>query len=405
MWLLEPNTAARLQEWRSQGSLPTAQQQQDYIALIDDGDNGGSGNSVLRKAGDVAEINVSGVLTKKPDLLAFLLGGGNTTYRGIEAALAEAEQDDEVGRIVLRVDSPGGSVDGMYSAMDAVAGMSKPVEAAVEDMAASAAYALASQADTIRAKHRASMVGSVGVAATVPANEIDGVHTLTSSEAPDKRPDPATDEGRRRIVAELDRIHHAMAEALARGRGTTVEDVNQNYGRGGMLMAEEARARGMIDVVGEPQREPAPLPGAGASATASKSESGGKRMDLETMKAEHPALYREIVQAGVQQERDRVCAHLRMGEASGAISTALEAVRDGKDMTQELQAEYMSAAINTRDQQARAADEGDVSDAADAAGSDKSGSNDTRGSDLENPDMVEQMLTKVEHNMGVKHDA
>lgn len=128
-------------------------------------------------------------------------------------------------------------------------------------------------------------------------------------------------------------------------------------------------------------------------------------MDLETMKAEHPALYREIVQAGVQQERDRVCAHLRMGEASGAISTALEAVRDGKDMTQELQAEYMSAAINTRDQQARAADEGDVSDAADAAGSDKSGSNDTRGSDLENPDMVEQMLTKVEHNMGVKHDA
>ena len=85
-------------------------------------------------------------------------------------------------------------------------------------------------------------------------------------------------------------------------------------------------------------------------------------MDLKELKAQHPDVYMAAVQEGVDQERDRVTAHLTMGEASGDTKTAFSAIKDGSGMTATLQATYMTAGLNRRDVEARQSD--DVSAAA-----------------------------------------
>lgn len=76
-------------------------------------------------------------------------------------------------------------------------------------------------------------------------------------------------------------------------------------------------------------------------------------LDMKTLRASHPELCAEIESAAVAQERDRVGAHLTMGEASGDMKTALGAVRDGSPMTQTLQAQYLMAGMNRSDRLAR----------------------------------------------------
>jgi len=69
----------------------------------------------------------------------------------------------------------------------------------------------------------------------------------------------------------------------------------------------------------------------------------------------------------VKQERDRVCAHLQGGEMSGAaaggLKIALEAIRAGSDLTQTASMQYLTAAHNKRDIEAREDDDQAVEDA------------------------------------------
>lgn len=79
-------------------------------------------------------------------------------------------------------------------------------------------------------------------------------------------------------------------------------------------------------------------------------------MNLEELRSQHPELYSQAVQVGVDQERDRVCAHLTMGEKSGDTKTAFAAIRDGSMMTQTLMATYMAAGMNRSDRETRQAE-------------------------------------------------
>lgn len=382
-WLLAAVVHQAIEQARRAGLTPSAEAVAAYEARY--GFAEGDPSRVLTTAGDVAEIRVSGVITKAPDLMAMLFGGGNVTWPEIVSALSTADADPAVKRIELRVDSPGGTIDGMFEAMAAVQAVKKPVRAVVHNMAASAAYALASQAGEIVAANRAARFGSIGIVAGFYVDE--SVVEVTSSDAPDKRPDVTTDAGRAVVREELDAIHELMAESIASGRKTTVEKINAEYGRGAMLLADEALKRGMIDaVVGAPALQVV-KPVKPTSATKAEQE---KVMDLNELKAQHPAVYAAAVADGVTQERDRVSAHLVMGEASGDMKTALTAAKDGTGMTATLQAQYLAAGMNRRDTDNRAGD-----DAAAAAA--------LAASDPAAPDVSASaaVLKLVEANMGV----
>lgn len=99
-----------------------------------------------------------------------------------------------------------------------------------------------------------------------------------------------------------------------------------------------------------------------------------KAMDVNELKAKHAdvaaALIAEGVEKGVASERDRINAHLIMGEASGDMVTALKAVEDGSEMTATLHAKYTAASMNKNALGAHAADSDAAGDAADGVATD-----------------------------------
>lgn len=113
----------------------------------------------------VARVPVEGTLVHK-------LGGcspwsGMVGYDCLEKVIADAQANKEVGAVLLDIDSPGGEVAGCFDfarklrTMGASAG-GKPIVAHANEMACSAAYAIAASCDAIMASETA-IVGSIGV--------------------------------------------------------------------------------------------------------------------------------------------------------------------------------------------------------------------------------------------------
>jgi len=196
----------------------------------------------------IAVIPIQGILTKSASgfgLIRMLLGG--TTYQEIVQGIQEAESRADVERILLDVDSPGGTVAGAFAAADVIKNASKPVEARISGLAASGAYLLASQADKITAENPADRIGSVGVRISMITS--DNVIDITSTKAPFKAPDVKTQAGIEKVREELDMVHDHMASAIARGRDITPDIVNSEFGKGMTLTADIALRRGMIDAI------------------------------------------------------------------------------------------------------------------------------------------------------------
>ena len=339
-WLLLPSMFSNLQEFFARGILADATQQ----AQVDRRTEAvtiGDASRIFSKAGNQAEITIYGVLTQEPDFLAMFLGGGNTAYSEILAALITAENDPEVEEITLRIDSPGGQIDGLFAVMDAIKATTKPVTAIVNSMAASAAYGIAAQADKILAADRSAHVGSIGVVRTFVVD--DSRIAITSTEAPNKRPDPTTEEGKAVIRAELDDVHNIFVDAIAEGRKTTSDRVNAEFGKGALVIASKAQNLSMIDgIVGS-------VPILNNAASGGSNEQEAQHMDLNTLRAEHADVYNEAVQAGVNQERQRVKAHLVYGKSAGATDLAIKAIEDGTDCNDPVvQAEYFAARENKK---------------------------------------------------------
>nr|MDT0525258.1 S49 family peptidase [Streptomyces sp. DSM 41633] len=92
---------------------------------------------------------------------------GNSSAGGdtIAAALREAAADDEVSAIVLRVDSPGGSVTGsetIWREVVRIRERGKPIVASMGAVAASGGYYVSMAADEIVA-NSGTLTGSIGV--------------------------------------------------------------------------------------------------------------------------------------------------------------------------------------------------------------------------------------------------
>ena len=89
-------------------------------------------------------------------------------YSEIGEKVAAFMRDDACDRLILAFSSPGGSVLGISTAVEAIRAASryKPVIAIANHVCASAAYWLASQANKIFLASKTAVVGSIGVIAT-----------------------------------------------------------------------------------------------------------------------------------------------------------------------------------------------------------------------------------------------
>lgn len=325
--LLDASHLEDLRAWMALGQRPAA----PVRAAVWD-----PGKDVV---GGVARVKVRGPLSRQLDIWQAFFGDSGTTYGAIGDALELAERDPRVASIDLELDSPGGTVDGLFELIARMNGIQKPMRAVVSDMATSAAYAIACQCDRIVALNPVARFGSVGVVASFWTN--DRQVDVTSTDAPDKRPDVRTEQGKAVVRRELDAIHAEFVEAIASGRGVSAATVNAIYGRGAVLLARDALAAGMIDDLIELK----------------SSEQGTHTMkNLEDLRAQHPDLYAAAVADGVKQERDRCTAHVVLARGSGEWDAAASAIEAGEGITETVKAKHFAAQSNARLAAARAAD-------------------------------------------------
>lgn len=197
----------------------------------------------------VAVIPVHGSLFPRANLFTEMSGAVSAEMLTEDILAADASPD--VDAIVLDIDSPGGQMGGISDVHDAVAGTAKPITAYISDLGASAAYWIASAADQI-VMNRSAWVGSIGAVVGLWRNE-DGFVEITSTQSPFKRNDLDDEPSMADMQREIDAAAQIFIDDVAKGRSkalkkkVTPADVEKNYGRGGVLLADKAVAAGMAD--------------------------------------------------------------------------------------------------------------------------------------------------------------
>ena len=181
--------------------------------------------------------------------------GGDT----IAAALREAGADDDVSAVVLRVDSPGGSVTASETIWREVVRLreaGKPVVASMGAVAASGGYYVSMAADAIVA-NAGTITGSIGViTGKLIARELkerlgigsDSVRTNPNADAWSLNA-PFTDEQHAHVTAEADLFYTDFVQRVAQGRNMTTEDVDA-VARGRVWTGADAKDRGLVDELG-----------------------------------------------------------------------------------------------------------------------------------------------------------
>lgn len=120
------------------------------------------GGSNIRSVDGIALISIVGSLANRGAYVG--ASSGIVSYEGIGAQIREAAADRAIKAIILDIDSPGGEATGMFRLAEMIRTVrrSKRVVAYVDDLAASAAYGIASAATEIVISPT-SIVGSIGV--------------------------------------------------------------------------------------------------------------------------------------------------------------------------------------------------------------------------------------------------
>ncbi len=111
-----------------------------------------------------------GVIVASGEILDGRRGPGLVGGDSLAEVLRDARQDDDLAAVVLRIDSPGGSImasEVIRREVEALKSAGKPVVASMSTVAASGGYYIAMDADRIYAAPT-TITGSIGVFAVIP---------------------------------------------------------------------------------------------------------------------------------------------------------------------------------------------------------------------------------------------
>lgn len=269
--------------------------------------------------GETALIPVTGPVFRYANLLTEISGA--TSLSVLASDFIAAAENPAVRQIVLVIDSPGGQANGIAEFAQLIRSADKPVTAYIDNVAASAAYWIASAADQI-VMAKTAMVGSIGAVISIDQRKTDGSVEIISSQSPNKRVDVTTDAGRAQIQTLIDGLAQVFVEDVATYRGTSVETVLEKFGAGGMKLALDAVGIGMADRVGtletllaEISGQTTPTNGAfmtqpiiTAATTAALTAATIAALTESSLLADNPTLHAQIITVGAERERARIAS-------------------------------------------------------------------------------------------------
>ena len=210
-------------------------------------------------AGSAAQDENVAIIVAAGDILFGSQSGGTIGADSTAALLRRAREDDSVKAVVLRVDSPGGSVFAAEVIAHEIAALreeGKPVVASMSSVAASGGYGISMGADKIIASP-ATITGSIGVFGMFPTYQrtfkaigisTDGIGTTPWSG--ELRPDREMSDLSKQLLqlAVEDTYDDFITDvALYRGLEKTAVD---KIGQGQVWTGADALENGLVDELG-----------------------------------------------------------------------------------------------------------------------------------------------------------
>jgi signal peptide peptidase SppA len=249
-WAMEARTA--LQLWQELQSTSITVHMAEVEAREPRSDSGGDREYGMEDGG-IAVISLCGPMTKATTSMS----SGCSTV-AVRRQVRAAAADPDVRAIMLRVDSPGGSVSGTADLAEDVrnAAKKKPVMGYAEDLCCSAALWVWTQCGTCIANSTA-MVGSIGTYCAVADYsgmfEAAGVKVHLVSTGDYKGAGaagvPITPDQVAEWQREVNELNAHFLSAVSRGRSMSMAEVKA-IADGRVFVGQHARALGLADGIG-----------------------------------------------------------------------------------------------------------------------------------------------------------
>jgi protease-4 len=200
-----------------------------------------------------------GVIVASGEILDGLQPPGTIGGDSTAELLRQARFDDRVRAVVLRIDSPGGSVfasEVIRREVEAIKLAGKPVVASMSSVAASGGYYIAMDADQIWASP-ATLTGSIGVFSVFPTIDrtlakvgvsVDGVGTTELADAfrLDRK---LGEEPKQLLQMTVDHEYRSFVERVAAGRGKPADEIDA-VAQGRVWSGKDALRVGLVDELG-----------------------------------------------------------------------------------------------------------------------------------------------------------
>ncbi|MGA1423256.1 MAG: signal peptide peptidase SppA [Steroidobacteraceae bacterium] len=186
-------------------------------------------------------------------------GGGVIAGDDMSALIRKARLDEDIKALVLRIDSPGGSVlasEKIYREVLAFKETGRPVVVSMGDLAASGGYYIAAPADEIWASP-ATITGSIGIFGLFPTApraldkigvSTDGVGTtpLSGELRLDRAVGPAA---AMLLQATIERGYEDFLARVSKGRDKSRDEIDA-IAQGRVWSGRDAKERGLVDQLG-----------------------------------------------------------------------------------------------------------------------------------------------------------
>ncbi|MDP4839222.1 MAG: signal peptide peptidase SppA [Algoriphagus sp.] len=227
--------------------------EEDQISTINATDLGG-----LAKSKNITSKNRIAVILAEGDIVDGNVEGAISSEK-FAKEIRKARKDENIKAIVLRVNSPGGSIlasEVIWREMSE-AKKAKPLIVSMGEVAASGGYYIAAPADTIVAQPN-TITGSIGIFGILfnvqeLINDKLGVTTdvVSTGELSDfgNMARPLTEVERTIIQSSVEDGYETFISRVAEGRGMHPDSVRK-VASGRVWTGTQAKARGLVDVLG-----------------------------------------------------------------------------------------------------------------------------------------------------------
>ena len=233
--------ATREQHW--QVKLEGFESPADYLA-----------ESISSQHGSTGIVSIEGPMTTSTSI--FNLLAGSTGYDAIGQSLLSFANDESVDNILMVMDTPGGSAQGISELSDLVKdiGKYKPITAYASGGALSAGYWLATSANDLKAS-RTGELGSVGAISTfvsvAKSLEEKGVEVYVSRSGKEKAllnsMEPISDEAKAMLDSKTKYLHGLFIEGVIKNRPSLTMKSQSSWAEGASYFADQAIEVGLLD--------------------------------------------------------------------------------------------------------------------------------------------------------------